>query len=238
MHRISFLAVTGSLFQITIAQNTTNTISPNNITCADLSPSLSWNATGSSSIQALSINGSNSQRDDEPFAVVNDTSSTSINPKTWTMYYRLQQQSAGSDKYTGRIFLETPKSTNLSQMGSCHQTSSPVDTTGKFLWTKEMLERSLKDMGNCRVTLGDACVDALKSWYREQAAVNHMRRGNCEKTNNTLPNACSGIMEPVSRREFSTTSSLRAECPCANPRHSHESFPRHIIRFHSPVQRE
>jgi hypothetical protein len=198
MHQLSAIAFLASLLlPSSSAQNNSNTI------CSDLELNLRYNASTTRQIPALRINGtrpSNNYVDEGYYSVENDTS------RTWSLTCRINNMSTqtGNSLYTQDTLLLDTGDSNMTNMGSCHQTMAPGNSSGNFQWTKEVLQRSLKDTGDCRATLGDGCVDALKEWYTEQAASNHMRRGNCRETNTTLPEACHGVLEPRSDSKFAS----------------------------------
>jgi hypothetical protein len=190
MGRLSTLAFLAPLFISTSsAQNNTRP------TCSDLGTLLRYNASTTRQIPAFYISGERSAAELDPnmsFAVNNDTS------KNWTLSMRVHdadQTKAGRNQLSKQTVLLDTMDSNVTQMGVCHNTIS-AGGYDAFAWTKEVLERSLKDDGDCKTMLGEKCLHALLTHYRKDAAGNSLRSGNCGKANNTVPLECAGMMQP------------------------------------------
>lgn len=169
-------------------------------TCSDLGGLLRPNASTTRQIPAFSISGNQSMdfmsfRKLERFAVENDTS------RTWSLSLHVhgRELNSPSDKDTNGVYRQTllldTVDSNVTQLGVCHQTVQAHGTYSGFHWTKKVLERSLKDTGDCRTMLGDKCVNALTEQYRMDALESSLK-GSCLKPNNTVPAECAGMMEP------------------------------------------
>jgi len=173
------------LLSTSIAQLTSNA------TCADLERYIGFNASVTRQIPALAINGSKAVTGGDPtldFSVVNDTT------RTWSLKLgvsasRNPPSYLDSTRYSQTLLLDTADS-NLTEMGSCHHTVQAEQFTSNFQWTKERLERSLDDNGDCMTLLGSECVAALKRWYARQGA-QAMMLGDCSATNTTFLEECS-----------------------------------------------
>jgi hypothetical protein len=79
-------------------------------------------------------------------------------------------------------------------MGACHQIIEPLANNGGWLWTKAVLQRSLKVNGDCMTMLGETCVGTLRAYYAREASMSQVRTGGCAETNNTVPAECEVIV--------------------------------------------
>jgi hypothetical protein len=189
------------LISSSLAQNTTRS------TCSDLDVLLHYNASTTRQMSALSVSGSRNTVDfgssyaERRFFVDNDTS------RTWTLSLRVHRTKpyrslVDNDRsYQQTLILDTSDS-NVTQLGVCHHIAGPEGVGLGYQWTKKVLERSLKDNGDCRTMLGDKCASALIEHYRKDAAGNSLLRGSCQKANNTMPRECAGMVEPTTRSEY------------------------------------
>jgi hypothetical protein len=184
-----------------VAQNVTQP------TCSELGSLIRYNASTSRQIPAFSISNDVYSGDDNfpdpnrSFRMENDTS------RNWTLSLRVHERpplssdaSTANVEYEQTLLLDTAGS-NVTRMGVCHALIPAQDPARAFRWTKAVLERSLKDNGDCKTMLSEKCVDALKQHYREQAFEHQMDKG-CDNTNVTVPKECAGMMAP------------RTECMC------------------------
>jgi hypothetical protein len=78
-------------------------------------------------------------------------------------------------------------------MGACHQIIEPLANNGGWLWTKAVLQRSLKVNGDSMPMLGDVRC-ALKAYHAREASISQVRMGGCAETNNTVPAECEVIV--------------------------------------------
>jgi hypothetical protein len=168
-----------------------------NATCADLEPWIGFNASVTRRISALRVNGSRYDLSAHPswdFSIQNDTS------RTWAL--KLGVKAAPNTRvgdfasYYHTLLIDT-SGVNTTEMGMCHHTIAPELNASGFQWSKEILERSLRDTGDCQALLGLECINALKSWYGDQAASVGMVQGSCAQTNNSIPPECAGFPKPT-----------------------------------------
>jgi hypothetical protein len=175
MGLITWTTLAQTFISISSAQNSPQNY---NATCELLSRYSEFNASVTRGIPALTIRGSQPNPEDADsskaeFAVVNDTS------RTWTLKLGVQKSKFTPDttNYVQSLLLDTGDS-DLTHMGSCHQTIEAYEPGRGYRWPKELLERSLDDNGDCMTFLGSECVAALKRMSAERA-VQAMRRGSC-----------------------------------------------------------
>lgn len=67
-----------------------------------------------------------------------------------------------------------------------------------YFFSKEVLQRSLDDQGDCKVMLGEQCADALKLHFLRES-VAYIRAGGCPGDgtvvqNRTVPWECAGLV--------------------------------------------
>jgi hypothetical protein len=164
-----------------------------NATCSDLDNLLRYNAFTTREIPALRINGT--QESEQFFSVENDTS------QTWTLSHRMKSTPIpySNDIFgDSEIFLNT-RDSNLTAMGSCHQIIRPqigLSNPRSYEWVRTVMQRSLRETGDCKATLGEECIASLKALYANEA-VGQMMRGTCLHTNNTVPKECGGLGRPA-----------------------------------------
>ncbi|KAF2826960.1 hypothetical protein CC86DRAFT_455552 [Ophiobolus disseminans] len=160
-------------------------------TCANLNTYIGFNSSITRQIPALAIKGSRYKSSDpsSSFSVENDTSRTwslKVGVKTYPNSGHIHDNETS---YFHTVLLDTADS-NLTEMGACHQTIQAETMRGRFQMGRSILERGLSDSGDCTTMLGAECVEALKIWYKHQAAGTHVVTGSCANTNNTLPKEC------------------------------------------------
>lgn len=68
----------------------------------------------------------------------------------------------------------------------------------QYFFSKEVLQRSLNDEGDCKVMLGAQCADALKLHFLRES-IKYIRAGGCPGSadvaqNNTVPWECAGLV--------------------------------------------
>jgi hypothetical protein len=130
---------------------------------------------------------------DEQIQIQEDTG------KTWSLSAYIQPATDSSPIDTqATLWLDTGDSNRKQlgeRMGMCHN-YMPVQCAGNFSMSKEVLERSLEDEGDCTKMLGEECKEALESYYRDQAVLVWYAGGNCANMENALPAACEGLIVP------------------------------------------
>lgn len=183
---------------VCIAQNISDSA------CAILGGLVNSNASTSRSVPAFSINKDIYLGDDR-FPDPNQSFKLKADPsQNWTTSLHVSEShpfSKNDDEteplYYHSVLLDTAGS-KVSRMSTCHSFVQAHDPDLGYSWTKEVLERSLEDSGNCKTMLGNDCVDALKRQYQQEAYTNQSRSGNCSKANFTVPAQCAGMVEPYS----------------------------------------
>jgi hypothetical protein len=91
---------------------------------------------------------------------------------------------------------DRPKDRLARTMGMCHNFITPQVMGRKWAWSKEVLERSLDDEGDCKIMLGEKCVNALERHYlKEGQRVYYDDEKRCMVTNNTIPDECEGMLQ-------------------------------------------
>lgn len=82
---------------------------------------------------------------------------------------------------------------NTTDIGLCIDRTSP-SSLGTYAFSKEVLERSQNDNGDCKIMLGEDCVAALSNQYA-QYATRAMLKGSCPSNrNNTVPRECADLV--------------------------------------------
>jgi hypothetical protein len=151
-----------------------------------------YNSSTTRSIQPYFIAGQKSDRG--TFRLVNDSQ------VTWELSLRVQEMSpsnissppgATSPNFQQTMFLDTGNS-NMTDIGACHHTLQPAINGIGYQWTKDVMQRSLEDKGDCSVLLGSKCIDALRTQFRDQASQWPLRTGTCRGMNNSMPLECAG----------------------------------------------
>lgn len=164
MYSFTALALVTQLLVLnTNAQNNTGNSAKS---CSDLNFTVRYNSSTTRTLQALKLNGERPADPTGPdrFFLLNDTS------RAWELTLRVQSVIRGDihpdteqrGDYRQRLFLDTGDS-NMTNIGSCHQTLSSGSKISQFQWTREALKRSLEaENGDCTGILGDECVQAVK----------------------------------------------------------------------------
>jgi hypothetical protein len=166
-------------------------------TCKDIDYALHYNASTTRQIPATSLEGHNPRDprrpNGSPYKLVYDSS------RTWDLSLRVQRERWANSsnmpenpRYEQAMFLDT-KDSNMTDIGTCHQTIKASNNPGSYSWTKAIMERSLKDNGDCSTLLGKECVTALKKMYLGEATNWPLRAGKCAGMNSTMPRECSGF---------------------------------------------
>lgn len=166
------------------AQNT----SPS--TCSDIEDVVRYNSSSTRSIQPYFIAGQQAERG--TFRLMNDSEvSWELSLRVQPMEDRAFSPGASSSNYQQTMFLDTGNS-NMTHIGACHHTIQPSINGVGFSWTKEAVQRSLDDNGDCSALLGSTCIEALRTKFRDQAAMFPLRTGSCRGMNTTMPEECAG----------------------------------------------
>ncbi|KAH4033734.1 hypothetical protein HBI81_154480 [Parastagonospora nodorum] len=172
-------------------------------TCDDVkSFARPWNSSTTREIQALKVQLGQG----EAYTLSNDSA------KKWELSLRVQPQlwangtpTPEDPGYLQTLFLDT-KDSNMTNIGSCHQTIQVSAGLQGYLLPKSTLERSVGDNKDCSEMLTNKCVQALKSRALDEALNFGMRYGKCLGMNNTLPEECSGMPSTFDRsREMNLT---------------------------------
>lgn len=159
-------------------------------TCDDVkSFARPWNSSTTREIQALKVGFGK----DQAYTLTNDSE------KKWELSLRVQPQLWSNETrtpedpgYQQTLFLDT-KDSNMTNIGSCHQTIQVSGGFQGYLLPKSTLERSVGDNKDCSEMLTMKCVQALKDRALNEALNFNMRYGKCSGMNNTLPDECSGM---------------------------------------------
>lgn len=155
-----------------IAQNSTSGSSNTTGVCSQVDGAVQYNSSTTLTISALKLDGPRPTAVSDKFSLVED------NSRSWELSLRVRKQpkddNVNQEKhnlapYQQAMFLDTGGS-NMTDIGSCHQTIQAETGAGTFQWTREVVERSLKDNGDCMTLLGYSCVQALKEKARKNAA--------------------------------------------------------------------
>jgi hypothetical protein len=178
MRRLTILALVSHIFPSLSRADVCNNVEKFN----------NYNATRTYSIPALRINGSRSG-DSAYYKILEDPDN---------MWY-LTDRFAGANLASGSDGLQYPwlnvGDSNTTNIGMCMDTTW-THSLGKYYFSKEVLERSVNDNGDCKTMLGEECVSALESHYKKIAA-GSMTRGNCQTgsfSNLTVPYQCASLV--------------------------------------------
>lgn len=168
--------------------------------CADIEEKLRFNTSTSYDFPALFIDN---ERPNSTLRVQQESN------KKWRLIYRVQENEdpwdtkRGEIAYAkGSIFLDVGDPNNKN-MRNCHHTILPQNYDLNYQWTRDRLERSLKDTGDCREMLGVDCIDALKTQYKDEAADRYMRGGRCRTED--MPAVCEQTWPAASGGELLST---------------------------------
>ena len=146
-----------------------------------------YNATRTYSFPALRINGS---RSGNP----NDYKIVEVPDKLWYITDRLTVSSTDKNlKSAMQMPWINIGDSNTTNMGMCMLTTA-THSLGEYKFPKEVLERSVNDKGDCKIMLGEECVEALERHYRAVAA-RSMTAGRCTgiDQNTTVPFQCASL---------------------------------------------
>jgi hypothetical protein len=167
----------------------------NEAECANLTRSLAYNASVTQDMYGLNVDVLGAG----PDVVINEYHST-----TWQVTARIGPESltgpvnSTSQNVTTTLWFDTgdkPQERLGGTMGMCHNVITP-QVGGRWAWSKEVLERSLDDEGDCKNMLGEECVKALESHYLiEGRKVYDDDEQDCRVANNTIPQECEGMLE-------------------------------------------
>jgi hypothetical protein len=166
------------------AQNSSNSAA----TCSDIEEAVQFNASTTRQIPALQFQVLG---DNEEYIIVNDSS------RTWDLSLRVTKLPRVNDSvpidesrsvWQQTMFLDT-KDSRMSNIGSCHQPLQVAGFDNKYEWTRELLERSLEDNGDCTTLLSNECLEALKDTNRIGTA-SMQKTGSCLQLNRTMPAEC------------------------------------------------
>lgn len=152
---------------------------------SDLNVEKWWNASASAKMPALRIDGPNVEASDT---------------EDWELLLHLP----------GSLFLNTGDSRTADpDFGACYEqlriSTDANNGNDKWFFTREVLERSLDDKGDCKVMLGEECVQELKEQYLRKARTS-MEWGLCQGTyakppepeiipwDWSVPEACRGLV--------------------------------------------
>lgn len=187
MHTSTTLALLNILLlPLTNAQNTTTS------SCAAIESAVQYNSSTTRSIQPYFIAGQKSDRG--TFRLVNDSQTE------WELSLRVQKMlpenntaapRSPSPNYQQTMFLDTGNS-NMTHIGACHHTMQAAINGIGYEWTKDVMQKSLEDSGDCSVLLGQECIQALRTKFRDQASQWPLRTGDCRGMNTTMPQECNG----------------------------------------------
>lgn len=116
--------------------------------------------------------------------------------ETWyfsTRTVRTEHAGVGSDVMTS-MWLNTGKS-DMKDIGSCWHTTWTYGING-FTFSRDVLERSVDDKGDCKIMLGEECVAGLKRHYQAEA-LRSARSADCQEDAliATVPQECAGLVD-------------------------------------------
>ncbi|EAT81679.2 hypothetical protein SNOG_11180 [Parastagonospora nodorum SN15] len=184
-------------------------------TCDDVkSFARPWNSSTTREIQALKVQLGQG----EAYTLSNDSA------KKWELSLRVQPQlwangtpTPEDPGYLQTLFLDT-KDSNMTNIGSCHQTIQVSAGLQGYLLPKSTLERSVGDNKDCSEMLTNKCVQALKSRALDEAlnfGVETCANATAEMNLTFLDSAESGRGIPNSRFSPDT------ECSSVNASSTH-----------------
>ncbi|KAK7192810.1 hypothetical protein DPSP01_011231 [Paraphaeosphaeria sporulosa] len=112
--------------------------------------------------------------------------------ETWYFSTRTVYKTPGADAMT-TMWLNTGNS-SMYDIGSCWQTTWTHGING-FTFSRDVLERSVDDKGDCKIMLGEECIAGLKRHYLD-AAMRSASRASCDGDifNATVPQECAGLV--------------------------------------------
>lgn len=169
---------------IAVAQSSGNSTESNwnqNQNCSIVDDINHYNASGVYTMPGLTVNSSTIGS-----AVISN------DDKPWTLTYQIDARSGSVDASANRLILET---SNLvpEDLAGCSEGLFTY-SVGKYSFRKEVLERSVNDTGDCKVMMGEACVNALKTKY-SRTALQSIGRSSCTsiQIDSTIPAECAGL---------------------------------------------
>ncbi|KAF2649352.1 hypothetical protein K491DRAFT_721758 [Lophiostoma macrostomum CBS 122681] len=171
---------------LTIAHHFSPSLAQSNL-CSEVKDFATSNATGTYPIPALSINRTEEQNPDFAGVVgglVEDSG------KSWILSPRVKADADFGRAYTS-VWLNTGD-TNMTDVGVCLADVLSYDVN-QYAFSKEVLQRSVDDNGDCKTMLGEQCVAALQNQYRQQATT-AMMMGKCPESNHTVPWECADLV--------------------------------------------
>jgi hypothetical protein len=177
----------------THAQSSSDTDSPS-LTCDDLSGSLAHNASvvhNTTALAFLWLGG-----DGDLIIREDDRTTWQISSYIGPVYDRGYAPEHDENDTQAILWLDTGDS-NMERlgrrMGFLHN-YIPLQnrTNGNLSWSREVLERSQEDSGDCKTMLGEECVQALQSWYSNQATSVWLSDGDYA-IEHTIPSKCEGM---------------------------------------------
>jgi hypothetical protein len=178
MRRLTILALVSHTFPSLSRADVCNTVEKFN----------DYNATRTYPIPALRINGSRSG-DSAYYKILEDPNNT------WYLTDRFAGASLASKRDGLQYVWLNVGDSNTTNIGMCMDTTWTY-SLDEYLFSKEVLERSVNDNGDCKTMLGEECVSALESHYKKSAA-GSMIRGNCPTGafwNTTVPYQCASLV--------------------------------------------
>lgn len=145
-----------------------------------------YNSTKTIAIPALQINGTNIQ-DRNPGKLIEDPG------KSWYITTRNRVEGINPNTSMQYFYFNTNES-NTTGIGLC-TLALPTENLGTYTFPRRVLERSIRDNGDCRTMIGDQCLAAWKRQYSGLA--NRLIYGaSCTGTslNTTVPHECADIV--------------------------------------------
>ncbi|XP_014551364.1 hypothetical protein COCVIDRAFT_20351 [Bipolaris victoriae FI3] len=199
-HHVKYSVLASLLATTPHAQSSSNSGSQT-LTCDDLSGGLAYYASVTHNTTAIKFaylganDGVTISRD--------DTATWKISSRIGPAYDSDGVMSSENQTQTV-LWLDT-EDTDMERLGDhiglCHNYIPLQDhRTGNMTWSREVLERSQQDNGDCKTMLGEDCVAALERWYAGQglSVWSTDRYPACTAIQNTMPPECEGMLtEPV-----------------------------------------
>jgi hypothetical protein len=159
-----------------------------------LAPSLIWTATAQGCKGSKDLANYNSSKTVAiPALRIKDAAVVDDPDKQWYFSLRNQEINGPGQDVMTYMWLNTGKS-NATGMGTCFQTTDVYGVNG-FEFSREVLERSVDDKGDCKTMLGEECVAALKDHYA-RSGMKSAFEGTCSggSFNTTVPHECAGLV--------------------------------------------
>ncbi|KAF2001704.1 hypothetical protein P154DRAFT_158208 [Amniculicola lignicola CBS 123094] len=144
--------------------------------CTSIKSFTTYNSTGTLAMPALSLSGSSVE---------------SSSSESWYITTRIHALST-RDEVSRTLWLNTGNS-NTSGLGMCAEQAS-AESLGKYTFPKAVLERSVNDVGDCKIMFGEECVAALQL-HHARAALERRTSADCGRNwNTTVPWQCAGVL--------------------------------------------